>query len=72
GGQMMGALPFLDPFLTRDQVRLLKKDNVVTQDDPAIATLETLCITPTSVEAILPSYMVQYRKHGQFTEDQAA
>ena len=72
GGQIAGMLPFIDPFLTQDQVRLLKTDNVVNGEDQQIATLATLGITPKSVEAVLPSYMVQYRKHGQFTEDQAA
>ena len=63
-GECIGAFPFIDPFLTRDQVRLLKVDNIVGEGALGLSDLD---ITPRSVEAILPSYMVQYRKHGQFT-----
>jgi uncharacterized protein YbjT (DUF2867 family) len=57
-------IPFLpDPPLTRDQVKLLKRDNVVT---PNAMTLRDLGIEPTAVEAILPSYMDQYRRGGWF------
>ena len=67
GGQISGMLPFIDPFLTKDQVTLLKSDNVVTLED-SVGTFSDLGIVPTSLEAILPSYMVRYRKYGQFTE----
>lgn len=66
-GEIAGALPFVDPPLTRDQVRLLKNDNVVT-DAEGVGTLADLGVAPRTVESILPSYMVRYRKYGQFAE----
>ena len=57
-----------EPPITRDQVKLLKTDNVVADD---AKTIEDLGVTPQTVESILPSYMVQYRKYGQFTEKTA-
>ncbi|MEL6361092.1 MAG: complex I NDUFA9 subunit family protein [Pseudomonadota bacterium] len=67
-GEIAGVLPFLDPPITRDQIKLLKKDNVVNTDDPAIGTFETLGITPKSVEAIVPEYLGRFRKYGEFSE----
>ena len=52
------------PLLTRDQVRLLKRDNVVTGNTPSLADL---AIKPTAVEAVIPSYLDRYRRHGRFT-----
>ena len=66
-GEIAGWLPFVEPPLTRDQVRLLQEDNVVS-DDPEIGKLADLGIAPQTVESILPSYMVRYRKYGQFAE----
>lgn len=51
------------PPLTRDQVTLLKKDNVLSNTLPG---LEALGIEPTAAEVILPTYMGMYRKGGQF------
>jgi uncharacterized protein YbjT (DUF2867 family) len=56
-----------DLILTRDQVTLLERDNIVS--DLAQAENRTLAgigITPTSIEAIVPSYLVRFRPHGQF------
>jgi len=53
--------------LTPGQVELLRTDNVVSQS--AVAenrTLEGMGITPTLLAAILPQYLVRFRKHGQF------
>lgn len=53
--------------MTRDQVELLKKDNVVSE--AAIAegrTLEGLGIEPQSIEAIVPTYLYRYRETGQY------
>ena len=47
------------PLLTRDQVRLLRHDNVLSGDYPG---LDDLAIEPTSLEAILPSYLRRYRR----------
>jgi NADH dehydrogenase len=49
--------------LTMDQVRLLKKDNVAGAGAPGLADLG---ITPTSVEAVLPSYLWRYRAKGEY------
>lgn len=69
-GEATGHLPFVDPVLTRDQVRLLKHDNVVSNDG-SVKTLSDLSIEPTALESILPDYMVRFRKYGQFTESPA-
>lgn len=68
-GEIAGALPFVDPPITRDQVRLLKSDNVVGASGEAdIGTLADLGVEPTAVESVVPGYMVRFRKYGQFTE----
>ena len=54
------------PLLTMDQVKLLKHDNVASDDGFA-----ALGIVPTSVEAEVPSYLWRYRARGQF-QDSAA
>jgi uncharacterized protein YbjT (DUF2867 family) len=46
------------PPLTRDQVELLKQDNVVSPGAPG---LEALGITPTPLELIVPEYLARYR-----------
>ncbi len=53
------------PPLTRDQVKLLRRDNVVS---PGALTLADLGIQPTSLEVILPTYLDRYRPHGRFTQ----
>ena len=53
--------------LTRDQLAMLARDNVVSE--AAIAekrTLEGIGITPTAFEAIAPGYLTMFRKTGQF------
>jgi len=52
-----------NPLLTMDQVRLLKKDNVVSA---TAADLADLGITPTSVEAVVPAYLWRYRAKGEY------
>lgn len=64
-GELSGALPFITPFLTRDQVTTLKTDNVVSAD---AAGFDALGIRPEALEAIVPTYMERYRKYGQFHE----
>ena len=46
------------PPLTRDQVKLLERDNVVS---PKALTFKDLGLEPTTMEAILPTYLHQYR-----------
>jgi len=57
------------PPLTRDQVRLLETDNVVT---PGAATLDDLGIPSTAVEGVLDTYMDRYRAGGRFTRPRQA
>lgn len=53
--------------LTRDQLLMLARDNVVSAEaGEAGLTLEGLGVAPTAVEAIAPSYLKRFRKHGQF------
>jgi NADH dehydrogenase len=57
------ALPLPRPLITRDQVELLKSDNVIT--DRRAKTLRDLGITPTALEIILPTYMDRFRPGGK-------
>ncbi len=56
------------PLLTVDQVKLLKKDNVVSATAPGLADLG---ITPTSAEAVIPSYLWRYRAKGEYAPAQS-
>lgn len=59
-------------LLTVDQVVALSMDNVVSKD--AIKQKRTLAafgIEPTSMDAVLPTYMWQYRQSGQFEKIEA-
>ena len=59
--------------MTRDQVELLKNDNVVSA--AAIAegrTLRGLGISPESYEAYVPSYLYRFRKTGQYAAQRMA
>lgn len=62
------AMVGIPPMLTRDQVVLLEKDNVVADGAEGLAELG---IQPTGVEAIAPSYLWRYRRGGQFAEGAA-
>ena len=64
-GSVMEKLPGAP--ITSDQVALLRRDNVVSADAQREGrTLAGLGVAPTDLEAILPAYMVQYRREGQF------
>jgi NADH dehydrogenase len=66
-GKIASLVPLITPPLTVDQVTMLKKDNIVSADaEKNGLTLEGIGITPVRVASVLPSYMVQYRQHGQF------
>ena len=54
--RLLELLP--DPPLTRDQVELLKVDNVASLDLPGLQALD---ITPTPIELIVPQYLSRYR-----------
>ena len=54
-------------LLTVDQVTLLKSDSVVSAEAQKDGrTLAGLGLNPASVEAVVPSYLYRFRKHGQF------
>ena len=57
------------PPLTRDQVKLLRHDNVVSE---GASTLADLGIEATAVEVILPTYLDRYRPGGRFNDPLAA
>lgn len=55
------------PALTRDQLRLLKKHNVVSDAAHAEGrTLEGLGIQPQAIEAVIGGYLWSYRETGQY------
>ena len=64
-GSVLQYLP--GRVLTPDQVRQLRVDNVVSE--AAIADRRTFAgfgIEPTTLEAVLPSYLTQYRVRGEY------
>jgi NADH dehydrogenase len=55
------------PPITPDQVELLKRDNVVSDEAKRDGrTLEGLGIIPETMDAIVPTYLWRFRKTGQF------
>jgi len=72
GGIVAGALDlvqavtlglFSNSILTRDQVKLLRSDNVVSADAKGFADLG---IQPTSAKVVLPDYLWRFRPAGQY------
>ena len=61
--ELAGKLPIVPTILTRDQVRQLRHDNIVSGEKPG---LEELGIKASAAEVILPTYMDRYRPGGQF------
>jgi NADH dehydrogenase len=59
-GTLLGLLPI--KLLTRDQVELLKTDNVAT----GAPGLEALGIKVAAMEAVAPEYLAAYRRGGRF------
>ena len=55
----------MEPVLTTDQVELLRHDNVPAEGMPG---LRELGVTPTQVEAVVPTYLYRYRKGGQYAD----
>jgi len=64
-GDLAGLL--IDPPITADQVRLLRSDNVTSGGCPGLAELG---ITPSTLQAVLPSYLYRYRKGGQYADQE--
>ena len=58
----LGIVPLA---LTRDQVKLLKVDNVVPEGARGLAELG---VHPTSMESVLDSYLYRFRPQGQYTD----
>ena len=63
------AILGIPPVLTRDQVLMLKTDNIVA---PGAEGLSAFGIEATGLEAIAPSYLWRYRRGGQFAEGPGA
>ncbi|MCA8867317.1 MAG: complex I NDUFA9 subunit family protein [Rhodobacteraceae bacterium] len=70
GSKITGGL-FVNRILTRDQVRLLAQDNVVSDGAKGLADLG---IEPMPMEAVLESYLYSHRASGQYNaiKDSAA
>jgi uncharacterized protein YbjT (DUF2867 family) len=64
---LLGLAP--KPLVTTDQLKLLEHDNIVSI---GATTLNDFGITPTPVEAIVPSYLIRYRTKGQFARKSVA
>ena len=64
GDLVAGIIP---PPISSDQVKLLRTDNVVSGAYPG---LPELGITPTTLEAVLPTYLYRYRKGGQYADQE--
>ncbi|MGE3769855.1 MAG: complex I NDUFA9 subunit family protein [Bdellovibrionales bacterium] len=60
-GRILEKLP--GKMLTRDQVVLLQRDNVVNSNGH---TLEDIGVAPTALEAVLPTYLDVYLPKGRF------
>lgn len=56
---------FVAPPVTADQVKLLRTDNVVSGQYPGLGEIG---VTPTTLEAVLPTYLYRYRKGGQYAD----
>ncbi|MDO5529587.1 MAG: complex I NDUFA9 subunit family protein [Paracoccus sp. (in: a-proteobacteria)] len=68
-GQIVTGGLFVNRVLTRDQVRLLRGDNVVA----AGATgFEAFGITPTAASAVIGDYLWRFRNGGQYAEMNAS
>lgn len=71
-GESLGVLPFMMPPITRDQIKLMKRDNVVgASGEAGLLKIADLGIQPKTVESILPTYLARFRKYGQFAEKAA-
>ena len=67
-GGLVSAIGFAPP-ITRDQVEMLKADNVVSE---GARGLKALGVTATPLESVLPTYLWRFRKGGQFAQPGAA
>lgn len=58
----------IPPPVTADQVESLRVDNVASGRFPGLAELG---VTPTTLEAVLPTYLYTYRRGGQYADQEA-
>jgi NADH dehydrogenase len=65
----LAAAAGLPPPITRDQVLLLKADNVANPGSPGLAELG---VTPSPLQPIIPSYLYRYRRGGQYAASSEA
>lgn len=70
--ELLGALgdlaaAVIAPLITSDQVTMLRTDNLVSGVYPGLAELG---ITPTTLEAVLPTYLYRYRRGGQYADQE--
>jgi len=65
GMELLQTVTFglVQPQITRDQVRSLRVDNVVSDGAKGF---EQLGITPTALDAVLPDYLWRFRPSGQY------
>lgn len=64
-GDLIARTGFIAPPITRDQVEMLRGDNVVS---PASLGLADLGIVASALEPIIPTYLYRYRKGGQYAD----
>lgn len=57
------TLGLFKPQITRDQVRSLRRDNIVADDAKGLTDLG---IEPVAIEAVLPDYLWRFRPGGQY------
>lgn len=67
-GDLQASILPLAPPLTTDQVEMLRDDNVADHGLPGLAEAG---VAPTTVEAVVPTYLYRYRKGGQYAETPA-
>ena len=65
GGDFIAATGLIAPPITRDQVAMLRADNVVAPGAPGLAELG---VAASAAEPIIPTYLYRYRKGGQYAE----
>ncbi|MFP7672475.1 complex I NDUFA9 subunit family protein [Marivita sp. S0852] len=59
------SFSLIPSMITRDQVKNLRNDNVVSGQ---VKTFETLGIQPVTLESVLPEYLWRFRPSGQYSE----
>jgi len=64
-GDLAATTGMVAPPITRDQVEMLRADNVVGAGSPGLADLG---VAATALEPVIPTYLYRYRKGGQYAE----